>query len=152
MLIHELSPEECEALLQRAAIGRLACARYEQPYVVPVQFAFDAERGCLYGYSTDGQKLQWMRANPLVCVEVDEIDDKDQWQSVVVYGHYEELGADDETEAVGRALQLFAPRHEWWLPARARLERGDPAAAVLYRIGIDRMTGRRAARSVFRVR
>ena len=26
--------------------------------------------GCLYGFTTPGQKVEWMRANPLVCVEV----------------------------------------------------------------------------------
>jgi nitroimidazol reductase NimA-like FMN-containing flavoprotein (pyridoxamine 5'-phosphate oxidase superfamily) len=32
-----------------------------------------------------------MRANPLVCVEVDEVATYDQWVSVIAFGRYEEL-------------------------------------------------------------
>jgi uncharacterized protein len=149
MLIHELSVKECEAVLRRASIGRLACARDNQPYIVPVQFFFDGERGGVYSFATVGQKVQWMRSNPLVCLEVDEIVDKDHWQSVVAFGRYEELkGSHDEADAMRRAQDLFEQRHEWWLPGRARLRSADPEPAVFYRIRIERMTGRRAARNI----
>ena len=42
-----------------------------QPYIVPMTFAYDAD--CLYSFSTFGQAICWMRANPKVCVEVDEL-------------------------------------------------------------------------------
>ena len=32
-----------------------------------------------------------MRANPLVCVEVDEVVSPQEWVSVIVFGRYEEL-------------------------------------------------------------
>ena len=38
----------------------------------------------LYGFTTEGQKIEWMRANPLVCVELDEVENFDQWTSIVV--------------------------------------------------------------------
>ncbi len=71
--------------------GILACAQENQPYVVPVYLAYDEVSGCLYGFTTPGQKIEWMRANPLVCVEMDEIEAYDQWVSVIVFGRYEEL-------------------------------------------------------------
>jgi nitroimidazol reductase NimA-like FMN-containing flavoprotein (pyridoxamine 5'-phosphate oxidase superfamily) len=32
-----------------------------------------------------------MRANPLVCVQLDEVESPQRWKSVVAYGRYEEL-------------------------------------------------------------
>jgi uncharacterized protein len=48
MLIHELTPTECAEILRRTNLGRLACAKDGQPYVVPVHFSFDLERSCVY--------------------------------------------------------------------------------------------------------
>ena len=146
MLIHELTADECAAILQRATLGRLACARHDQPYVVPVHFSFDRDRGCLFGFAPVGQKVIWMRENPRVCVEVDEITDKDRWQSVVIFGRYEEIG-DDAVDDDGRrrAEELFRQRSEWWLPAAGKVAgRERHGGVVVYRIQIDHITGRRA--------
>lgn len=99
MMIREMNREECLRVLARGWLARLACARENQPYVVPVYLAYHEASGCLYGFATPGQKVEWMRANPLVCVEVDEIAAYDQWVSVIATGRYEELpeppGSDD---------------------------------------------------------
>ncbi|MEO7331327.1 MAG: pyridoxamine 5'-phosphate oxidase family protein [Minicystis sp.] len=91
MVIREMSREECLRMLAGARLVRLACAHENQPYVVPIYVAYDEASGCLYGFTTPGQKVEWMRANPLVCVEVDEIAAADQWVSVIAIGRYEEL-------------------------------------------------------------
>jgi nitroimidazol reductase NimA-like FMN-containing flavoprotein (pyridoxamine 5'-phosphate oxidase superfamily) len=43
------------------------------------------EEDCLYGFAFHGQKIDWMRANPNVCVEVDEIVDQYHWTTVLVF-------------------------------------------------------------------
>jgi len=91
MVIREMSREECLRVLAGARLATLACAHEKQPYVVPVYLAYHESSGCLYGFTTPGQKVEWMRANPLVCVEVDEIAAYDQWVSVIALGRYEEL-------------------------------------------------------------
>jgi uncharacterized protein len=91
MVIREMSREECLRVLAGARLARLACAHENQPYVVPVYLAYHEASGCLYGFTTPGQKVAWMRANPLVCVEVDEVAAYDQWVSVIAIGRYEEL-------------------------------------------------------------
>src|SRR5450755_4358697 len=91
MVIREMCREECLRVLAGARLARLGCARENQPYVVPVYLAYDEASGCLYGFTTPGQKIEWMRGNPLVCVEVDEVAAYDQWVSVIVNGRYEEL-------------------------------------------------------------
>jgi uncharacterized protein len=145
MLIHELSTDECADVLRRIPLGRLGCARFNQPYIVPIHFSFDAERQCLYAFSTIGQKVEWMRENPKVCLEVEEIGDRDRWTTVLVIGRYEEIHqAPEEAEARRRAGQLFQQRREWWLPGAGKLPAQEHHEIVVYRIKIDRMTGRRA--------
>jgi uncharacterized protein len=147
MLIHELSIEECTEYLGRTSVGRLACALYHQPYIVPIHFSFDAERRCLYAFSMLGQKIEWMRKNPRVCLEVDEITSKDHWTTVLVFGRYHEITrAQKDTDEREHVERLFQIRPEWWLPAAGRVPSREHHDMVLYRIEIDRLTGRRAAR------
>ena len=43
MIIHEMTEDECRTALERVSFGRLACARDDQPYVVPIYFSYDGE-------------------------------------------------------------------------------------------------------------
>jgi nitroimidazol reductase NimA-like FMN-containing flavoprotein (pyridoxamine 5'-phosphate oxidase superfamily) len=94
MLIREMSQEEYYRVLAGARLARIACAHENQPYIVPAYLAFyQPSNGepCLYGFTTLGQKVTWMRTNPLVSVEVDKVTASDQWMSIIVIGRYEEL-------------------------------------------------------------
>lgn len=109
MVIREMSPVECSLLLARARLARLGCTRENQPYVVPVSLVYhQPETGepCLYGVTIPGKKIEWMRANPLVCVEMDEVAADDQWMSVIVFGRYEEL---PETPGIAAEPHLHFP-------------------------------------------
>ena len=145
MLIHELTEHECREVLRRSHLARLSCSRHDQSYIVPIYVEFDGED--LYSFSTVGQKIDWMRANPKVCVEVDDVTDTAHWISVVALGRYDELtDAPGDREARRRARQLLERRREFWLPAAAKLPSIEHPVTVLYRIRIDQLTGRRAAR------
>ena len=147
MRIRELDRVECGEVLSRNELARLACSRHDQPYIVPIHYSFDAARKCLYAFSTVGQKIQWMRDNPKVCIEVDDIGDKDHWTTVLVFGRYEEMTDSPAYKtARQRAQKLFEGRPEWWFPAAAKLPSREHHAMVLYRIHVDRLSGRRAAR------
>jgi nitroimidazol reductase NimA-like FMN-containing flavoprotein (pyridoxamine 5'-phosphate oxidase superfamily) len=89
MLIEDLNKQECGEVLKRLGFGRLSCASKNQPYVVPIYFAYEPNH--IFGFSTVGQKIEWMRKNPRVCVEADEVIGQDNWTSVLVFGRYEEL-------------------------------------------------------------
>ena len=71
MDIQEMTASECRAMLTRVRVARLACSRNNQPYIVPIHV--DLEDEFLYGYATLGQKIEWMRENGLVCLELDEL-------------------------------------------------------------------------------
>ena len=126
MAIREMRKDECLQLLATAKLARLACAHDNQPYVVPVYIACqesaEGEPGlpCLYGFTTAGQKVEWMRANPRVCVEADEVEAADRWRSVIVIGRYEELpeipDSDDlrlRTQERPQRAAEAALSHEW---------------------------------------
>ena len=146
MVIHELSEAECREMLGRTNIARLACAHNNQPYVVPIRI--DLHERFLYGYATLGQKIEWMRENPLVCVEIDEVRTVQEWTSVLVFGRYEEL---PNTPAFARprkiAERLFQAHPSWWQPAAVPIATHAQRASIPFRIQITRMTGRRAERT-----
>ena len=146
MFIHEMSDDECRTALTEANVGRLACARDGQPYAVPINFAFDGT--CLYGFTTLGQKIEWMRSNPLVCLELDDVISTDQWVSIVVFGRYEELPDTPEYQyARIHAHELLNRRAMWWEPAYiSQKHRDQPHSLtpIFYRVHIQKMTGHRA--------
>ena len=143
MLIQELTRQASLDLLARTRLGRLACAQEAQPYVVP--FYFVCDDGFLYSFSTVGQKIEWMRANPLVCVEADEVVNPEQWMSVIVFGRYEELLDTSEYQGVRAFAHALLKRHAvWWEPGYAKtILHGTqrPLVPVFYRIHGRQITG-----------
>jgi nitroimidazol reductase NimA-like FMN-containing flavoprotein (pyridoxamine 5'-phosphate oxidase superfamily) len=146
MFIHEMGEFECRQALQQATVGRLACARDNQPYVVPIYFAFDGHY--VYAFTTLGQKTEWMRTNPRVCLEIDERISHNQWLSIIVFGRYEELPDLPKYEAARvKAHELLQQHVMWWEPAYVGAAHRDiqhSDTPIFYRIKIDRMTGHRA--------
>ena len=144
MLIHELTRQESLDALASTHLGRLACAQGMQPYIVPLHFAYQDNH--LYSFSMPGQKIDWMRANRLVCVEADLMR-REQWTTVVVFGHYVELPDTAEMWSErALALGLMQQRAEWWEPGNVRMTQGGTPPALIpifYRINIVQITGRR---------
>jgi len=146
MIIRELTWQESLAVLGRVHLARLACAKANQPYLVPISFAY--HENSLYCVSTVGQKIEWMRENPLVAVEVDEIENAQHWESVLVLGRYEEIPQTPETRDERQlAWSLLQARELWWEPACVETILGGaerPMAPLYFRIRVERITGHRA--------
>ena len=153
MWIAELSKAESLELVARTRFGRLGCTQGLQPYVVPFYFAYHDRH--LYSFSTVGKKIDWMRKNPLVCVQTDEIVSPQEWKSVVIFGAYEELPDTPEVdgEVVGPnslrdlAYRLLQQHPSWWEPAFVKtILHGEerPLLPIYYRISIDHITGHQA--------
>ena len=116
MIIRELTGQASLDLLSGSRLGRLACAKGNQPYVVPLFFAH--HDSFLYCSSTLGQKIEWMRENPLVAVEVDHIESPQQWECVVVSGHYEELADAPEMRDKRQLAWSLLQKHDDVVGAR----------------------------------
>lgn len=146
-MLGQLDASEIDALLQSEVVGRLGCHAGGRTYVVPVAYVF--ADGMIVAHTAEGMKLQMMRENPHVCFEVDRVDDLRHWQSVIVWGRFEELkglAADHAiAQLLGRILPLAATANASQTPKtltkqyRARAE-GLPA--VTFCIHISERTGR----------
>jgi uncharacterized protein len=144
MRIAPISDDECKELLGRVSLGRLACSLNDQPYVVPVYFAYEPK--CLYIFSTVGKKVDWMRQNPKVCLQIDEIGNFSNWTSVVVDGTCVELREPQYTAEKEHAKEQLAQSTDWWeAPIAERREQTDDLSIepVFFRIDIQSMSGLR---------
>jgi nitroimidazol reductase NimA-like FMN-containing flavoprotein (pyridoxamine 5'-phosphate oxidase superfamily) len=139
MVIEEMTERECRAMLARTNVARLACVHDNQPYIVPIHVDLDGE--FLYGYATLGKKIEWMRQNPLVCLEIDDLMTHGEWTSVAVFGRYEELPHTPEYEGPRRVAERLFQRHPaWWEPASVPLGAHERRTPIAFRIQIGRLT------------
>lgn len=146
MTVTEMAQEECRSILIETSIARLGCSFENQPYVVPIYYAYDG--GHLYVLSTLGQKIEWMRRNPRVCVEIDQIISNTEWMTVLVNGEYQELREPQFTEERKRARKLLDRRAHWWqiaLAERQSKSEDELIAPVFFRIHVDTISGLRAS-------
>lgn len=142
-----LSPDEIETLLATELVARIGCHSEGRTYVVPVTYAYDGEG--LVIQSADGLKVRMMQQNPMVCVEVDHIDDLANWRSVIAWGRFERLFG---TAAAGAFILLRERLASLVVsetsPAGAALREGEAAIrsgnghASIYRIHLVMKTGR----------
>jgi nitroimidazol reductase NimA-like FMN-containing flavoprotein (pyridoxamine 5'-phosphate oxidase superfamily) len=158
-MLGELTREQCENLLRQEMVGRIGCHAGGQTYVVPVTYVFD--EGMIWGHTTDGLKIKMMRHNPLVCFEVDHMENMANWQSVIVNGRFEELTGDAVGSTMRRLMSKLMPRitSETSVPSHGLDTHGSGSApsgaggkphggamsgvkAVVYRIVVDDMSGR----------
>lgn len=142
----ELKPQEIETLLKSEIIGRLACFADEIGYVVPISYAYDGEY--IYVHAKEGMKVDMMRKNPKVCFQTDKMQDMANWQSVVVWGEYEELKSETErAKALKKLMDRVLPvissetvhlSPHWPFPP----EEIGSIKGVTFRIKVEKKTGR----------
>jgi len=143
MLIQDMTREMNIDLLKCTNFGHIACAQGSQPYVTPFFFAY--HKDFIYSFATVGMRVEWMRANPLVCVEAEKIVSRQEWQTVVIFGRYQELTKTPEFyDALVFAHDLLATTAIWWEPGYVKtLLHGAKRALhpIYFRILIDEITG-----------
>jgi nitroimidazol reductase NimA-like FMN-containing flavoprotein (pyridoxamine 5'-phosphate oxidase superfamily) len=147
MRISKMQDRDCQDTLARLGFGRLGCARDNQPYIVPIYFAYEPDH--LYGFATLGQKIEWLRTNPRVCLQSDEVVSNDNWVSVIVLGRYEELlDTPGYANERGKAQSLLEKRSMWWqigyVASNAR-SLSEAPSPVFYCVHIEEISGLRAS-------
>jgi uncharacterized protein len=142
----KLTMTEIEVILHQEILGRLGCHSDGITYVVPVSYAYDG--AYLYCRSMEGMKINFMRMNPKVCFQVDHMENKANWKSVIVWGDYEEL---TDPKLRSEALQKLVERKLpivssatmqlsslWPFPEQ---DQGD-IKGIVFRILVKEKTGR----------
>jgi uncharacterized protein len=147
MIIRELSLPQCTTLIPENRLARLACSSANQPYLVPIFYAYDDRS--TYSFTMPGRKLDMMRSNPQVALLVEEKGFETRtWKSVVAEGRFEELpdriGFKRERD---RAWSLLSQHANWWEPGALKPvvpALSENSAHVFFRIRIERLSGREA--------
>lgn len=109
--------EEIEDIIGRAAVGRLGLVADGEPYVVPLNFAYQGGR-IYFHTGLEGRKLEMIQKNPRVCFEVDEqIEVVISEQACLSTAHYCSVIAWgtarllDGTEDKMKALELLVAKY-----------------------------------------
>lgn len=145
-MLGELTEIQINNLLTSQVVGRIACCAGKRPYLVPVLYVFDGKY--IYGQSREGMKLDLLRKNPEVCFEVDAMTDVANWQSVVIYGTFEELSGEEAEYERGNLLNSLMPIltsstvHAHQHDVTSQIDDSNRIKKVMYRIKIREKTGR----------
>lgn len=132
-MIGVMSQEEIESMLRRQKLARIAVSANDRPYLTPINYVFDGQ--FVYCCSSYGRKIMTMREQPLVCFEVEEIDDHLNWRTVIAEGVYEEI---TDCELRKRAIRMLSNGSE--LVSRALGSSFAPS--VIFRIRLTDISGR----------
>jgi nitroimidazol reductase NimA-like FMN-containing flavoprotein (pyridoxamine 5'-phosphate oxidase superfamily) len=136
-MINDLSQDKARELLRRGRLARLACIADGEPYIVPVNYVFDGENVLIH--SLPGHKITAMRANPRVCLQLDEVENEMSWKSVLVFGDYEEITDGAERS---RAMSHLLSHFPQLTPVESRIvEDAGAPAPIVFRIKVNRITG-----------
>jgi len=113
---------------------------------VPIYFAY--ADGHLYAFSMPGKKIEFMRANPVVSLIVEERGRGREWKSVHVEGRFEELpdriGHKRERD---HAWSLLSTHADWWEPGALKPVTpplSDHSEHIFFRVFVDQLYGREA--------
>lgn len=139
--IEDMSMEEMRALLERIGFGHLACARDGRPYVVPINYSYDPQN--IYIFTTQGTKTDFIDANPLVCLQVEEITDPLHWHSVMVTGKAELITSPAEMESAMQSITLSNPTLTPAINATRIDVWGRASNVRIYRIHPETIDGRK---------
>lgn len=146
MLIHDMPRPEVEEMLRHVGIGYLACSVEDKPYVVPLRFIHS--NGYLYSLTSEGKKMELMRANRNVCVSFSDVHGSNNWRCLVISGHFEEIPKSLSKDSLYyHAHELLAAGANWWEPAYVKtILRGEerPLEPLYFRLSVLETTGHQA--------
>lgn len=144
-MLGTLNQEEIKAVLEQQMLGRIACRDGNELYIVPVNYVF--VKDAVICHSFEGKKLEFMRRNPEVCFEVEDMTDHRNWSCVVAQGFFEELTDHKLIESVRPRLQELSLKRKASLTAappaeQPSLDYKPHGTSVYYRIRFTRLSGR----------
>jgi len=139
--IEPLSRAECDALLARNRIGRLAYTFHDRVDIEPIHYVYAEE--LLYFRTSPGAKATTLTHHPWVAFEVDEVEGLFSWRSVVVHGTMYHVSA--TTSAADKVVYQRALEHLHELIPETLAE-GDPVPlrSLVMVMHPDTITGREA--------
>ncbi len=146
----DLTQAECEEVLGSHYYAHLGCVENDQPFVFPITYLY--LEGYFYGYTQEGKKVEIMRKNPNICIQVEQVNGGlVEWKSVMCWGFFEEIIDPEEIQSI---RLLLADQHGKILVEQGKMEispmvkimqeRPDEEikSSVVYRMKPVRITGK----------
>lgn len=132
--------KEMISILERGGLAHLGCYHGGEVYIIPITYVF--ADGYIYSHSQPGKKIEMMRNNPKVCVQIEEVKDLFDWKSIIAWGAFEELKDLEAAKGMRLLIQSITRSQKVHLPSlevdfTALLEK-----AIIFRIKVEKMTGR----------
>lgn len=140
-IFRDLTRAECDALLARNHVGRLAYTFRDRVDIEPIHYVYGD--GFIYARSAPGEKLVTLAHNPWVAFEVDEVHGLFRWQSVVARGtvYWVEPGDDRrKTEIYEHSVTMLRRL----IPTAFTDRDPTPDRTAIFRVYVDDVTGRMA--------
>ena len=138
----ELARDECDALLARNHVGRVAFSFHDRVDLEPVHYVY--ADGWLYGRTAPGAKVAILRHHPWVAFEVDEVEGLFDWRSVVVHGVVD-MPDGEGSPADREAYERILDRIRTVLPSALGASDPAPERVLPFRIHVDTISGRAAS-------
>ncbi len=133
----KLEQHEIVEFLRQGFWGVLAMSLGDQPYGVPIIYAYDDD-GTFYIANGPGKKIEMLQQNANVTLTVVEVEDYGRkWRSVIAYGRVEVVDALPEKLHAFNALRKQIPR-----PAARLSDAAKLAAAKVVRLVPTEITGK----------
>ena len=142
------SREEIDTVISAAQVCRIAMAKDDEPYLVPVSFGYDGDSIFIHTAKT-GRKLDFFEANTRVCFEFEanvsirkDDDDACAWtfafESVIGYGTITELlSTTDKSAGLNQIMRHYSGR-DWTFDEK------QTATTRVWRIEVESLTGKRS--------
>jgi uncharacterized protein len=140
-VFRDLSRAECEALLARNNVGRIAYAHAHRVDIEPLNYVY--ADGWIYCRTSRGVKVAIMEHERWVAFEVDEVDGLFDWRSVVVRGAVYFLSSDAppvDQHSFSHGVELLRAL----VPGTGTEQDPVPFRLLVMRIHLDEVTGRAA--------
>jgi hypothetical protein len=138
-----LTRAECEALLTRNNVGRIAYSFHDQVDIEPINYVF--RNGVINCRTSHGSKLSTLAHHPYAAFEVDEVQGIWEWRSVVARGSVYVAtpdGSPTDRAAYGEALAAL----HTLVPEALRADDPVEFRTVVFRLYVDELSGRQATR------
>ena len=138
----ELDRHECEQMLARHNVGRIAYSFHDRVSIEPLHYVFSQD--WIFGRTAAGTKLLTLFHHPWVAFEVDEVEGPFDWRSVVAHGTFSQLdgtGTPGERATYARAIDAIRTV----APTAFTPDDPVPHRTVIFGVAVHELTGRAAS-------
>jgi len=136
----DMTRSECEELLARNNVGRMAFSLHDRVDIEPLHYVF--ADGWLYGRTGRGTKISTLQHNRWVAFEVDEHEGLFDWRSVVVKGAFYLIEPEDTPVTIDPIMARGVSLLRSLLPETLTASDPVPFRRTVFRIHLDEVTGR----------